>query len=244
MKKKKKLVIPHEHGGWAMVSVPFLTGMAVAAPQWIHAPLFVGWLLLYLASYPLLQAVKRASNRAYMLKWGAGYALGALACLIVPLIDRPQLAYFGIPLVALLAVNVWHSKRKTERALLNDLCAIVSFSLASAAAYLAGGGEWGAKMAALTAFNLIYFMGTAFFVKTVFRERQNSRWTAYARIYHLLALIVPLALGSPFMTIPFVFPAVRAFAYAGKAMRPAKVGIMEIVGALQFLILTVLLFPE
>ncbi|OXS61077.1 hypothetical protein B1A99_05995 [Cohnella sp. CIP 111063] len=244
MKKKKKLVIPHEHGGWAMVSVPFLVGMAAGTPQWIHLPLFAGWLLLYLASYPLLQAVKRAANRAYMLKWGAGYALGALACLIPPLIDRPELAYFGIPLAALLAVNVWHSKRKSERALLNDLCAIVSFSLAAAAAYLAGGGEWGAEMAALVALNFAYFMGTAFFVKTVFRERLNARWIAYAKIYHVLALAFPWTMGYPLMTIPFVFPALRAFVYAGQTMRPAKVGIMEIVGALQFLLLTVFLFHQ
>lgn len=97
-------------------------------------------------------------------------------------------------------------------------------------------------MAALAAFNFAYFMGTAFFVKTVFRERQNARWIAYAKVYHVLALALPWAIGYPLMTIPFAFPALRAFVYADKTMRPAKVGILEIAGALQFLLLTVFLF--
>ncbi|MFC4597986.1 YwiC-like family protein [Cohnella hongkongensis] len=240
--RKKKIVIPHEHGGWAMVSVPFLTGMAAGTPQWIHLPLFIGWLLLYLASYPLLQAVKRASNRDDMLRWGAAYGAGALLCLLPPLVGNPSLLYFGIPLAALLAVNVWHSRRKSERALLNDLCAILSFSLAAGAAYLAGGGSWGAAMTAIVLFNFLYFTGTAFFVKTVFRERLNARWVVYAQAYHICILAVPWAIGSPLMTVPFVFPALRAFVFAGKPMKPAKVGMLEIVGALQFLILTILLF--
>ena len=30
--KKQGIVIPHEHGGWAMVSVPFLIGMFAGHP--------------------------------------------------------------------------------------------------------------------------------------------------------------------------------------------------------------------
>ncbi len=42
--KTPKIVIPHEHGGWAMVSVPFLLGMLSGAPNGLHAVLFLAWL--------------------------------------------------------------------------------------------------------------------------------------------------------------------------------------------------------
>ncbi|MNJ34160.1 hypothetical protein D3C77_288600 [compost metagenome] len=236
---KKKVVIPHEHGAWAMVSVPFLIGMAAGKPNWMHLLLFVGWLLLYLSSYPLLQAVKRANDRPRMLQWGAGYGLSAVAFLLTPLILYPQLFIFGIPLCLLLAINILYAKRKSERALFNDLCAILSFSLAAAAAYLVGEGSWDMMMLSVVIINFIYFTGTAFFVKSVFRERSSVRWSNYAKVYHVMTLIVPFLMGWPWLAFAFVFPAVRTCIFAGKKMKPMKVGILEIVGSLQFLVLTI-----
>ncbi|WP_027084646.1 YwiC-like family protein [Cohnella panacarvi] len=239
--KQRKIVIPHEHGGWAMISVPFLLGMFAAEAQGMHLAMFAAWLLLYLSSYPFLQSIKRSANKSYWIKWGSLYGAAALVCLIPPLIDTPLLFYFGIPLCLLLLVNVWHTKHKAERALVNDMCAILIFSFGGAAAYLLGGGGWDRTMAAIVLLSFLYFMGSAFFVKSVFRERMNKRWTTYARAYHLIVLAVPWAIGLPWLTLPFVFSAVRAFVYGGKAMRPMKVGIIEIVGSVQFLALSALL---
>ena len=38
--EKTRFVIPREHGGWAMVSVPYIIGMAAAKPVLLHLPLF------------------------------------------------------------------------------------------------------------------------------------------------------------------------------------------------------------
>lgn len=239
--KQRRIVIPHEHGGWAMISVPFLLGMFAAGAQGMHLALFAAWLLLYLSSYPFLQSLKRSANKGYWIKWGSLYGVAALVCLIPALIDTPLLLYFGIPLCLLLLVNVWHTKHKSERALVNDMCAILIFSLGGAAAYLLGGGGWDRTMAAVVLLSFLYFTGSAFFVKTVFRERMNRRWTTYARVYHVIMLFVPWAIGFPWLTLPFVVPAVRTFLYGGKAMRPMKVGIIEIVGSVQFLALSAIL---
>lgn len=238
--KQRRIVIPHEHGGWAMISVPFLFGMFAAGAQGMHVALFAAWLLLYLSSYPFLQSFKRTANKGYWLRWSSLYGTAAIVCLIPPLIDTPLLLIFGIPLVALLIVNVWHAKHKSERAFVNDMCAILIFSLGGAAAYLLGGGDWDRTMAVIVLLSFLYFTGSAFFVKSVFRERTNRRWTTFARLYHVLLLIVPWAIGFPWLTLPFVFAAVRAFIYGGKAMRPMKVGIIEIVGSVQFLVLAAL----
>lgn len=239
--KKRSIVIPHEHGGWAMVSVPFLFGMMAAQPRWMHLFLFLAWFFLYLSSYPFLQAVKRRSDKRTWVKWGCLYAALAFLSLIPPLLDEPQLFYFGIPLIALLSVNFWHTKRKSERAIVNDLCAILIFSIGGAAAYLYGGGGWDRRMAAVVLLSFLYFTGTAFFVKSVFRERKNRRWAVYAWIYHLAILFAPWAIGYPYLTFAFLFPAARSIALAGRAMRPMKVGILEIAGAIQFLVISVLL---
>ncbi|MBO9598194.1 MAG: YwiC-like family protein, partial [Cohnella sp.] len=161
--------------------------------------------------------------------------------LVPPVLDTPHLLYFGIPLVALLLVNAWHAKHKTERALVNDMCAILIFSLGGAAAYVLGDGGWDRTMAAVVLLSFLYFTGSAFFVKSVFRERTNRRWTTYARAYHLVLLIVPWTIGFPLLTLPFVYSAVRAFIYGGTSMRPMKAGIIEIVGSIQFLALSAFL---
>lgn len=238
---KRSIVIPHEHGGWAMVSVPFLFGMLAGEPQRMHGLLFLAWLLIYLSSYPLLQAVKRTANRGRWLRWSAGYGTAAIACLIPPLLQQPALFYFALPLLALLAVNLWHASHKSERAIVNDLCAILAFSIGGAAAYLVGGGGWDQTMAAVVLLSFLYFTGSAFFVKSVFRERTNRRWMLGARIYHAVILAVPWAAGYPWLTLAYVFPAVRTFAYAGASLRPWKAGIIEIAGALQFLLISAML---
>jgi hypothetical protein len=239
--KKISLVIPREHGGWAMVSIPFIIGMMAANPVLLHLPLFLAWLFLYLSSYPLLQALKKTTKRTWWLKWGAGYAAVALLCLIPVLLQELWLFWFAPVLILLLTVNIWHVRRKSERALLNDACAILLFCTAGAAAYLLGGGTWGRELAEVLLYNFLYFMGTVFFVKSVFRERKNKRWTIYAKVYHLIALILPLLLLSPWMCLPFVYPLIKTWIYSGKPLKPMKVGIMEIVGSVQFVILTLIL---
>ncbi|WP_127580055.1 YwiC-like family protein [Paenibacillus koleovorans] len=236
--KKRSVVIPHEHGGWAMVSVPFLLGMLTGKPQWMHVPLFLAWLFLYLSSYPFLQAFRRSSARVFLVRWGVLYSLAALAFLIPTIVYKPSLLYFGLPVLVLLLVNMWHAKRKSERAIVNDLCAILIFSIGGAAAYSLGDGGWDRSMAAVVLFSFLHFTGSAFFVKTIFRERGNKRWLVYARLYHLLLLVIPWAVGYPTLIFAYIFSAARAFFFAGKPLRPWKAGILEIVGVLQFLILS------
>ncbi|MFB0840681.1 YwiC-like family protein [Paenibacillus oleatilyticus] len=242
--KKRTIVIPHEHGGWAMVSVPFLLGLFVGKPQLMHLPLFMGWLFLYLSSYPFLQSMKNKANRQHWIKWGTIYGLVAACCLVPSLVSHPALLYFGPLLLALLSVNIWHTRHKSERALLNDLCAILMFSLSGAAAYLVGGGGWDRMMASVVLFSFLYFTSSVFFVKAIFRERENKRWIAYTRAYHVLLPLVLWATGHLWMILAYAFSAARAFAFAGKPMRPSKAGMIEIVGAVLFVIFSAVLIQR
>ncbi|MCP1421576.1 hypothetical protein ABIC86_000253 [Paenibacillus sp. DS2363] len=235
------IVIPHEHGGWAMVSVPFLVGMIASGPQWLHVPLFVAWLGLYLTAYPLLQSLKRNANRHRLYKWSAIYGTVALICLIPPVLGQTSLLFFGPVLGGLLLVNIWHVIHKAERSLTNDLCAMLMFSLGGAAAYLIGGGHWDFRMAIVVLFSFLHFTGSTFFVKSVFRERTNKSWLMLTRLVHILLILIPIVIGYPWMSLAYVYSAVRTFIYAGRTLRPMKVGMIEIIGAVQFLLWSILL---
>ncbi|MDR0267398.1 YwiC-like family protein, partial [Paenibacillus sp.] len=206
--KKTSVVIPREHGGWAMVVLPYTIGMMAAKPVFLHLPLFLAWLFLYLSSYPLLQSLKKTTKRKMLLSWGIGYAVFALMCLVPVLLLKPWLFGFAPVLILLILVNIQHVRQKDERALLNDVCAILLFCTGGAAAYMLGGGGFDGRLAGVILFNFLYFMSTVFFVKSVFRERKNHRWVVYTKIVHTIIFILPLFCGYPWMCLAFLYPLV------------------------------------
>lgn len=117
-----KWLVPKQHGAWAMLMLPFALGIAAGQPSWLHLPLFIGWLLLYFATYPLLMAVK-GKNKRYYLKWLAIYMSMAAVTLVIPLHSVWQFMFFGLAMLPFLAVNAYFAKMNKERALLNDFCA-------------------------------------------------------------------------------------------------------------------------
>lgn len=98
-----------------------------------------------------------------------------------------------------------------------------------------GGGTVGKELAVVALVNVVYFAGTVFFVKSVFRERKNKRYTVYSRAYHVAAPAVPLILGLPWLAAAFLFPLCRSWLFSGKVIKPMNVGIIEIIGSVQFL---------
>lgn len=236
-----KPIIPREHGGWAMVSVPFFLGMFAGGPKWMHLPLFIGWVMFYLAAYPLRLALMRRKDRRYFVRWSLIYWVLGMVFLLPPLIAEPSLLWAGPVLVALFSVNGWYAYRRDERSFVNDLCAIFAFSVGGAAAYVVGAEKWGTMALWVAMLCILYFLGSVFFVKSVFRERKNTRWLNASKGYHLLLVIV-LALLEPWFVPAYVFSAIRTFVWGGKTLQPLKVGIIEIVGSLLFLILSIVSF--
>jgi len=235
-----KLLVPHEHGGWAMVSVPFLLGMVVGGPTWLHLPLFLAWLCFYLGAYPfrLMLARRGGGDRQRLFRWSVGYWAAGLIFAIPPLVSHPSLLWAGPVLGGLFAVNSWFAYRRNERSFVNDVCAILAFSVGAAAAYVVGAGTWDRMALWVALLCALYFVGSVFFVKTVFRERKNAQWLRASKGYHVL-LVVVLALMEPLLVLPYAFAAVRAFVWGGKVMRPIHVGLIEIAGSVVFLVLSV-----
>ena len=64
-----KLVIPKQHGAWAMLIIPFLLSVILGKPTMYHIPLFLAWFFIYLATYPFLMYINKNGKKSiYMLQ--------------------------------------------------------------------------------------------------------------------------------------------------------------------------------
>lgn len=221
-----KKYIPNQHGAWAMLVLPFLFGVAASRGQLIHIPLFVCWLLIYLFSFTLLQGVKTRKFKRY------AQPLKLYGILLLPLIiylvaAEPVLLWFVLPLVPLFAVNLYYARTKNERALLNDISAIVAFCLIIYPVFYVGqGGSW-QTATELFVLAVLYFTGTALYVKTVIRERNNNRFYYGSVLYHLLVAAAGLFL-FPSLLVPLLILLLRAAILPKTGITAKRTGIIEI----------------
>jgi len=185
--------IPDQHGAWAMLIVPLLVGVVASGGAWLHVPLALLWFVGYFAFFATGQWLRSRLKsryfppvRAYVL---ASAPLGAVVALA-----EPRLLRWAPVFLPLLVVSLWCSYRRKDRSLLNDSVAVTAACLMLPVAYDAGHGaadRWPAVWFA-TVIVLAYFVGTAFYVKTIIRERGNRTYLALSLAYH--AAMVPLPL--------------------------------------------------
>ncbi|AEF93860.1 hypothetical protein Desca_0986 [Desulfotomaculum nigrificans CO-1-SRB] len=233
-----KLLMPREHGAWAMLAVPFIIGGAVYGFNWWHIPLFLGWFSLYLCSYPLMMTVRQPKNNVHYLKWLVIYALAAGAWLTGPLLRYPGILWLVPLILPLLLINVYYARRRQERALFNDFCAVAELSLGGvASSYIGAGGVWTEKSWLVYLICILFFMGSVFFVKTMIREKNNRQFRYLSWSYHVLLTVLPLLLtgGLP-LTLAFLPSMGRAICYGGRDLTPLRIGQIEIVNSLWFTI--------
>jgi hypothetical protein len=194
----RSVYVPKQHGAWAMLILPLLFGVIASAPVWQHALLFAAWLLAYLFAHAALQWVRSKRRAVWLapLKLYGGLLLPAGAAL---LILEPELLPLLPLAVPFMLVNLYYAKRNRERAFLNDLAAVLLFSLMTFAAFRVGNGTDAALAFELFALSVLYFTGTIFYVKTMIREKHHKAFYWYSVLYHaaflaVVALLYPPAL--------------------------------------------------
>lgn len=229
-----KNVLPREHGAWAMLILPFFTGMLAGGWNRWHLPLFAGWLALFLFSNVALQAVKRMKERRFYLKWALIYGTAALLFLSGPVLREPRLLWFGALLLPVFFINAYYAKRRMERRLLNDFFAVSGLSAGGWIAYVAGAGRWDETAWWIGGFYILFFMGSVFFVKTLIREKNNRsfRWASWG--YHALVVAFVLMIDLAGAALAFVPSFLRAVLFYGRPLRPKQTGMIETVNSLVF----------
>ncbi|HEY8534280.1 MAG TPA: YwiC-like family protein [Micromonospora sp.] len=229
---RRRQFIPPQHGAWAMLLVPYLAGLLVVGARWLHAPLLVAWIGGYLWSYYVFQALKSRRPRrfrAQLLVYGAVTLPAALLVLAL----RPAVLWYAPVFAVLLGINAVSAWRRRERTLLNDLAAVAQSCLMVAVVVTVAGADPWAGAGAFAACAL-YFAGTAFFVKTMIRERDNRTFHRWSLGYHAAALVASLPLG-PAAAAFFAWTALRAWLLPRRRLAPVQIGLIEIVNSVALL---------
>jgi len=189
--------VPEQHGAWAMLAAPLLVGAVGGGPSWLHLLLALAWLVAYLAFQATALWLKARRRPRW---WPPVRAYGALLVLLgVPLVVLdPLILWWGVPFAPLLAVGLWSSWARRDRSLLNDGATTLAACLMCVVAWQLGGRPFAApgEAWASAAVLWVYFFGTAFYVKTMIRERGNPVMLRVSIGYHALATLALLAIST------------------------------------------------
>ena len=202
--------VPNQHGAWAMVIVPCLTGSILGGFSLRGGLLLIAWLAAYCAYYALgqwLRAPKERRTRWWppLLTYGTIAALAGGTLLVI----RPALVWWGPVFALCLGVSLVFTANGAQRAWLNDLVLMVAANLMTVVAYGAalpasvaraktwlppGVDDRTPWLAGLMLF--AYFFGTVFYVKTMLRDRHRPATYAASVAYHVLLAGAAWLLGS------------------------------------------------
>ncbi|HWO96593.1 MAG TPA: YwiC-like family protein [Bacillus sp. (in: firmicutes)] len=239
------MVLPREHGTWMMFFLPYLLGVFLSGPKWIHLPLLIGWFFLYLSSTPLFSMIRKPRLKAEMLPWFAKYGVIAAIFTLPVIWLYSVILWIVILIVPLLLISSYFIKQKNERSLWNDLSGILIFSLGGAAAYLIGQGSLTIDALLLPMFITLYFMGSAFYVKSLIRERTNRTFRIKSHIYHGFLLIAPWIIGLPWMSVSYLPGILKDWATSRKKpLKPTVIGMIEIINGIVFFALCLYIFSR
>ncbi|MDO5710923.1 MAG: YwiC-like family protein [Micrococcales bacterium] len=250
--------MPRQHGAWAMLLLPLAAGVVRSGGDRIHVLLLAACLAGYLA----FQAAGRWATSGFRSRYRAPvFAYGSLAApLILALVlVRADLLVWAPVFIGCALLSLLFSWRRRDRHLGNDAVTILAASLLALVAYQAGYDPGGTievgwrTMWAVTAAIFAYLFGTALYVKTMIRERGRSGYVWASVGYHTVvtALAAAIALRPALppglhhravatLAVFFAVMTVRAWALAGRPIRPLAVGLGEIASSVALLAIVAL----
>lgn len=240
LRKNTKIVLPKEHGSWAMFIMPVLIGILFTEAKWLHLFYTFGWFFLFLASTPILNMFRNKRKIDQMMPWAIGYSLIGIIFLIPVIIYIPELILFGLSLLPFLGISIFFINKRKERALLNDLSGILIFTIGGAASYYIGKDAVTTEMFLLILITTAYFLGSAFYIKSLIRELKNPKFKVKSHIYHVILLIIPFIIRWETLIFAYLPSSIKDFVTPRTGVvKPMHSGIIEICNSIIFLILVV-----
>ncbi|MFV8829879.1 YwiC-like family protein [Alkalihalobacterium sp. APHAB7] len=234
-----KLFIPREHGAWAMLIIPYLLGALFSETKWLHLFFFIGILSFYFATGPLLSYIRRPKLGKEVLPALLLYILIGSFFVVPVLVIYPFLILLFLVISPFFGLNLWFAKQKKERLFVNDVVAIVGFSLLVLVAFYIGNGAIPLQAYFIMLLNVCFFIGSVFHVKTFIRERGNKRFQKLSNFYHGGLIIVPMLLGLPFVALALAVSSLKTWIMPKKPVKPITLGIIEIGNSVAFVFLLV-----
>lgn len=259
-KRRKRLSpgwVPDQHGAWAMISIPALSGAVLAGFDWIHLPLLLFWWLGYFFFQAAMLWLKSRRKPRYFPPVRA-YAIAMLPFGLAVAIMRFELAIWVPAFLPMVAVAVWASSNRKERTYANDSATVFAAVLMVAVTFHAGATLQDPRWPwvwLVFAVEFAYFWGTIPHVKALIRERNRPEAAKFSFAAHTgiaVAVIAAVAvgwfadalLGGWFLAALWVALAVRAYLMPWwqrnrRQLTPLQIGMTEVVFSL--LIATALL---
>ena len=222
-----KLLISNQHGAIVMALMPFLYGMLLSNPVWQHIFLLLAWAAIYLLTYPLLSLFKGRNLELYR-KWTLIYSLAALLFVIPALIYNWEVITFAVAMLPLLAINIYHTMQKDERAMGNDLAGIAVFAIAGMCSYYFAERQFDAPIWWVAMYPSLFFVGTTLYVKSVMRERKNPLYLKASIAFHIFCILILSLCGLYALAFAFVPPLIRAMYLPTVKLTVKQVGLIEI----------------
>ncbi|MCI0487580.1 MAG: YwiC-like family protein [Blastocatellia bacterium] len=262
MSIRKRLELPKEHGAWVMLYVPFVVGALVAGSFSLRVLLLLSSVtFVFIARESLIvwwRARSRGQSRPSSLRLMLIY-LGLAALSGVPLVFIYRL-YITVPLgfvaLVLLGVNAEQAVRREDRTIFGEVMAILGLTLTAPAAYYVARASWEITALWLWALNALYFASSVFYVKLRVhainprKEQESRNVRRHCAFYHvfLLASLLVLVLTdslSLLAVIAFAPVLVRTFWHLfkpGERLNLRRIGVLEIVYSVVFLVFITLTF--
>ncbi|MFI5361048.1 MAG: YwiC-like family protein [Elusimicrobiota bacterium] len=202
-----KLMLPREHGSWAVLLAPIAVGIAAAhggpplAVFLFCCAAFGGFLLR-----PPLQAIffqKRVEPGAWSSAClSALLAAGGMLPLLI-FYRRTGLLGFAVPAAGLLAIDLVVQRGKRSFGVVSELSGILILCLGAPAAYYAARGSLSADAWCAWFLSVLYFTGPIFHVKMAALQHRAagdpglagelSRMRITSLIFHAAALSIAIA---------------------------------------------------
>lgn len=225
MKFKKQ----NQHGAWAMMFMPLILGIAAGGFHPSQILYGIGWMLTFFAADHVLMFIKRMKRKKDYGYLKAAGMFGAIAVLlfIYPLFVEYRIIYFFLAMMPLGAITSYFTMIRDERNIINDIVAILIFSIAGGGIAYLNTHEWTLGITVVILVSLLYFVGSALVVKTIVRERKNIRYRNASYIYHAV-LFLGMLLWHYTLGIAFLIGIIRAVGVYDRGWTPKKLGIMEI----------------
>jgi hypothetical protein len=243
--------VPPQHGAWAFLGLPLAVAATVSPWTPLLLVLAVAWVAVYPASYFVLALAKdrtsrrpdpRRFRRPLAIWWSIAVPAG-----VVLLVARPWLLWIGLVYGASFLVNVWFARRHDERALLNDAVFIAQCTAMVVVTWAVAVGDGSLVPPALAGAPVrlwvlvlavaLLLTGSTLHVKSLIRERRNAAFGRLSRAFAVASLVASAGLaawwGLPsgaLLAVPFAWFVGRAYALRDRSPRPARIGMVELVG--------------
>ncbi|MBI2863261.1 MAG: YwiC-like family protein [Chloroflexi bacterium] len=260
-------MIPKEHGGWAMLLVPYIIGLGVAARVGLASLLFLlSILLVFLASEPLSVLVKsfrlrdNGPRRGSALRWLLAYLFlaGLATAPVVVIYGRWWLVLFGVLGLGFLGLQGLVECKRVDRTTIGEVVGALGLSLSAPGVYYATLGDLGATAFLLWLLSALHSTGSVLYVNLRLRQFKargecpgiGARLALGRETLLYVAMLVAVLIGLAYFGqmpilalvayLPLVGKALRAFYRISPAFSFKRLGYVELASALFFAIMLVL----